>query len=185
MLYTFVDSPLGPLLLAGCDGELTRIGLPEGRSAVRPAPAWQRDDGAWQEARHQLSAYFAGQLTAFDLALRPAGTPFQQEVWHALRAIPYGETRSYGQLAAALGRPAAVRAVGRANGSNPLPIVIPCHRVIGGNGALTGYGGGLAAKRWLLELERQVSGRGSGTADQPCAVSSAPPRGSSPVSTRA
>lgn len=166
MVYTLLDSPLGPLLIAGRDGELTCIGLPRGRSAVRPGPDWERNDGAWQEARRQLSAYFDGRLTEFDLALRPAGTPFQQEVWQALRAIPYGGTCSYGQLAAAIGRPAAVRAVGRANGSNPLPIVVPCHRVIGGNGELTGYGGGLAAKQWLLELERQVGGRRPGIGDQ-------------------
>jgi methylated-DNA-[protein]-cysteine S-methyltransferase len=154
MTYTCFDSPLGPLLVAGRNGELMHIGLPEGRSAVRPAPTWQREDDAWREAKRQLAAYFAGTLTTFELALRPEGTPFQQQVWRALRDIPYGETRSYGQLAAAIGRPTAVRAVGRANGCNPLPIVIPCHRVIGSNGTLTGYGGGLAAKQWLLDLER-------------------------------
>jgi methylated-DNA-[protein]-cysteine S-methyltransferase len=165
MIFTYLDSPLGPLLIAGRDGELTFIGLPQGRSAGRPAPTWQRDDGAWREARRQLTAYFAGTLTVFDLPLRPGGTPFQQQVWQALREIPYGETRSYGRLAAAIGRPAAVRAVGRANGSNPLPIVIPCHRVIGSDGTLTGYGGGLAAKQWLLELERR--GRASSSAARP------------------
>lgn len=157
MTYTHLDSPLGPLLIAGQDDALTFIGLPEGRSAVQPASSWRRDDGLWAEARRQLTAYFAGALTEFELHLRPAGTPFQQQVWRALREIPYGETRSYGQVAAAIGRPAAVRAVGRANGANPLPIVIPCHRVIGSNGTLTGYGGGLAAKQWLLQLEQ---GRG-------------------------
>jgi methylated-DNA-[protein]-cysteine S-methyltransferase len=155
MIYTYLDSPLGALLIAGRDGAVTFIGLPEGRSAVQPASSWRRDDGEWAAARRQLAAYFGGALTEFDLALRPEGTAFQQQVWRALRQIPYGETRSYAQLAASIGRPAAVRAVGRANGSNPLAIVIPCHRVIGSNGTLTGYGGGLTAKQWLLDLERR------------------------------
>jgi len=155
MTFTYLDSPLGLLLIAGRDQALAFIGLPEGRSILRPADTWRRDDRAWPEATRQLAAYFAGRLTVFDLPLRPEGTPFQQQVWRALRDIPYGETRSYAQVAAALGRPAAVRAVGRANGSNPLPIVVPCHRVIGSDGTLTGYGGGLAAKRWLLDLERR------------------------------
>lgn len=155
MTFTFLDSPLGRLLVAGRDNALAFIGLPGGAAPPGPEPGWQRDDEAWADARRQLTAYFAGALRRFDLAISPTGTPFQQQVWRALGAIPYGETRSYGQLAASIGRPAAVRAVGRANGSNPLPIVVPCHRVIGGDGTLTGYGGGLAAKRWLLDLERR------------------------------
>jgi methylated-DNA-[protein]-cysteine S-methyltransferase len=109
--------------------------------------------------RAQLAEYFAGRRRDFDLPLAPAGTPFQQRVWQALRAIPYGRTESYGALAARLGQPGAGRAVGLANGQNPIAIVIPCHRVIGAGGALTGYGGGLERKRWLLALEASAAGR--------------------------
>jgi len=111
------------------------------------------------EAARQLQAYFAGQLTQFRLPLDMEGTEFQRRVWSALETIPYGETRTYGQIAEALEQPSAVRAVGAANGSNPVPIVVPCHRVIGANGKLVGYGGGLALKRWLLNLEQRYSGR--------------------------
>jgi methylated-DNA-[protein]-cysteine S-methyltransferase len=147
------QSPLGPLLLVG-DGEaLTALHLP-GRHAP---PAGSREDAApFAAACEQLAAYFAGERVAFDLALRPRGTPFQHEVWAALRRIPYGETRSYARLARELGRPDRVRAVGSANARNPLAIVVPCHRVIGSDGSLTGYAGGLERKRALLDLERGV-----------------------------
>lgn len=114
---------------------------------------WQRDDRVFRDVTAQLRAYFASELTQFSLALAPKGTAFQQHVWFALRSIPYGTTTSYGRLATALGDPRAVRAVGLANGRNPIPIIIPCHRVIGADGSLTGYGGGMHRKQWLLALE--------------------------------
>lgn len=155
MRYTYTDSPVGRLLLAGDASGLRLISFPAGSRARRPAPGWRREDGAFDEAKRQLRAYFDGALTRFDLRLAPAGTPFQLAVWRALRDIPYGETRSYGELARAIGRPTASRAVGAANGANPLPIVVPCHRVIGSSGRLTGFGGGLETKAALLALERK------------------------------
>lgn len=151
MDYTFVDSPVGALLVAREGDGITTISF-----GGRPREEWMRNDGAFDDVREQLAAYFSKKLRVFDLPLSPRGTPFQLEVWRALREIPYGETRSYAQLARAAGRPDAVRAVGAANGTNPLPIVVPCHRVIGSNGSLTGFGGGLAAKRFLLDLELYV-----------------------------
>jgi methylated-DNA-[protein]-cysteine S-methyltransferase len=126
----------------------------DGRAAL-PDPGWQEDASELIEPVRQLRAYFAGQLDNFDLALSPQGTPFQQRVWSELCKIPYGETISYGELARRIGNPNASRAVGLANGSNPIPIVIPCHRVIGSNGKLTGYGGGLPIKEKLLALEKR------------------------------
>jgi len=151
--YTVLPSPIGPLLLAGTDERLACIGFPAGKGAVTPKPDWHRDDAAYPEARAQLGAYFAGRLTRFDLALDPRGTPFQSAVWAELTRIPPGRTISYGELARRIGRPGASRAVGAANGANPLPIVVPCHRVIGTSGALTGFAGGLDTKRFLLALE--------------------------------
>jgi methylated-DNA-[protein]-cysteine S-methyltransferase len=148
-----LDSPLGELTLVS-DGEaLTGLYMTEHRHRPQLPPATGDDDGVLAQARDQLVEYFAGERREFDLPLRPAGTPFQQSVWAALREIPYGETAGYGELAARLGRPGAARAVGLANGRNPISIVVPCHRVIGAAGALTGYGGGLERKRYLLELE--------------------------------
>src|SRR5205085_12570568 len=115
--------------------------------------AGRRDDDAIADVAAQLHEYFRGERRAFDLALAPRGTEFQQDVWHALQRIPYGETRAYADVAREIGRPAAVRAVGAANGANPIPIAIPCHRVVGSNGSLTGFGGGIETKRWLLALE--------------------------------
>ncbi|MCJ2034477.1 methylated-DNA--[protein]-cysteine S-methyltransferase [Methylobacterium sp. J-068] len=152
--YTILPSPIGPLVLAGTDERLACIGFPSGKGAVTPGADWLRDDAAFVEARDQLGAYFEGRLTRFDLALAPRGTPFQREVWRALTDIPPGTTISYGELARRIGRPSASRAVGAANGANPLPIVVPCHRVIGAGGALTGFAGGLDTKRFLLALER-------------------------------
>ncbi len=152
--YTILPSPIGPLVLAGAGERLACIGFPAGKGAVTPGADWHRDDTAFGQARSQLDAYFAGRLTRFDLALDPRGTPFQREVWQALTEIPPGETISYGELARRIGRPKASRAVGAANGVNPLPIVVPCHRVIGAAGALTGFAGGLETKRFLLALER-------------------------------
>lgn len=142
------ESPLGPLTLTEVDGVLRRLDFASAPSDTTTP--------LLREAERQLRAYFAGELRQFDLPLDPQGTPFQQQVWAALREIPYGEVRSYGQIAAAIGNPKACRAVGMANHRNPLPILIPCHRVCGSDGSLTGYGGGIERKRWLLELELEV-----------------------------
>lgn len=152
MVHAVTDSPIGPITLTGtATGALTGLYMAEHRYA--PASFGERDDDAFPAAVEQLREYFAGSRTTFDLDLAPAGTPFQQQVWAALREVPYGETTTYGELAALIGRPAASRAVGHANGHNPISIVVPCHRVIGTSGSLTGYGGGLARKRFLLALE--------------------------------
>ena len=153
MQYTFLESPIGALLLAGEGSALELLGFPTGSMARQPKAQWQRNDAAFAEARKQLSAYFRGQLRQFDVQLAPAGTAFQLQVWQALQAIPYGETCCYRDIAERIERPRAVRAVGHANGRNPLPIIVPCHRVIGSNGALTGFGGGLPTKTFLLQLE--------------------------------
>ena len=146
-------SPLGELRLHARGDALAGVYLPD-----QPAPpAEHAATDVLAHAATQLAAYFAGERHAFDLPLDPDGTPFQQRVWRALLAIPYGETRTYGELARALGRPAASRAVGAANGRNPLSIVVPCHRVIAASGALTGYAGGLPAKRWRLDHERRAT----------------------------
>lgn len=154
MLHTHLDTPIGPLLLAGDGHTLSFVGFPGGSRAMQPKPQWHRDDTAFTLARAELTAYFAGTLTQFTVPLAPAGTPFQLAVWAALRDIPYGETTSYGALARRIGRPEASRAVGAANGANPLPVIVPCHRVIGSGGALTGFGGGIDTKKWLLDFER-------------------------------
>jgi methylated-DNA-[protein]-cysteine S-methyltransferase len=147
------DSPVGRLLLAGSAGALQRVHFQAGPRPLRAPPGWRHQPAALATALVQLREYFAGERRTFQLPLAPAGTPFQQAVWSALRAIPYGETLSYGELARRLGRPGSARAVGLANGSNPLPIIVPCHRVIGADGSLTGFGGGLGVKRALLSLE--------------------------------
>ena len=149
-----IDSPIGRLLLTADEQALTGLYMePHPRL---PASA-VHDPAAFAEVAAQLDAYFAGSLTDFDLPLAPSGTPFQLRVWEALRAIPYGETCSYRELAEAVGKPAAVRAVGAANGRNPISVIVPCHRVIGADGSLTGYGGGLDRKRILLELEAGIA----------------------------
>ncbi|PKR90617.1 cysteine methyltransferase [Pleomorphomonas diazotrophica] len=153
LVYTYLESPIGPLLLAGDGIRLSKVGFPNGKGRVAPHDHWRRDDGQFIEARAQLSAYFAGELRTFHLDLMPAGTPFQLAVWQALTAIPYGATMSYGELARRIDRPSASRAVGAANGANPIPIIVPCHRVIGTSGALTGFGGGIDTKRWLVAHE--------------------------------
>lgn len=153
--HTVIDSPYGPLtLVAGEDGVLCGLYMTDQRHRPPEETFGDRDDTPFAEARDQLAAYFAGELKEFTLELRLEGTPFQRSVWDQLRRIPYGETRSYGELAAALGKPAASRAVGLANGRNPVGIIVPCHRVIGSGGALTGYGGGLDRKQRLLDFER-------------------------------
>jgi methylated-DNA-[protein]-cysteine S-methyltransferase len=153
--YTQIESPVGPLLLAADVAGLRQILFVNGRHAARPETSWNEDPVPFRETLRQLHAYFAGELKDFDLPLAPQGTPFQLEVWRHLCQIPYGQTVSYGELARRVGNPKASRAVGLANGSNPIPIVIPCHRVIGSNGKLTGYGGGLPIKEKLLALERR------------------------------
>ncbi len=153
--FTQIESPLGPLLLAADETGVRHIEFVNGRRTARLDPTWHEDPRCVQEPVRQLRAYFAGELETFDLPLAPAGTTFQLSVWRRLCEIPYGETISYGELARRLGNPNASRAVGLANGANPIPIVIPCHRVIGSNGKLTGYGGGLPIKEKLLALERR------------------------------
>ena len=157
MCYAWCDSPVGRLLLAGHPDALTLISFPTGSRRQRPAAGWQRDDAVFAAAIAQLAEYFAGARKVFSLPLRPAGTAFQLSVWSALREIPFGATLSYGELARRIRHPAAARAVGAANGANPLPIVVPCHRVIGADRSLTGFGGGLETKRFLLAHEARLS----------------------------
>jgi methylated-DNA-[protein]-cysteine S-methyltransferase len=150
--FTFVPGPFGDLLVASEDGVgVSRVWLPP----AEPQAGWLRDDAlpVLAEARKQLLAYFAGERTTFELTLAPRGTDFQRRVWDALTTIPYGTTRTYGQIAEEIGAPGAARAVGAANHDNPLAIVVPCHRVVGANGTLVGYAGGLDQKRALLDLE--------------------------------
>jgi len=153
--YAFTPTPIGTLLLVQSEAGLLSIRF-EGRDDV-PEPGWIHNPAALSEVIRQRAEYFDGQRQTFDLPLAPAGTPFQQEVWQALRAIPYGETVSYGEIARQIGKPDAVRAVGAANGKNPIPIIVPCHRVIGSNGTLTGYAGGLSIKEALLALEHRIT----------------------------
>ena len=157
MTYCYLQTPIGPLLIAGEPDAVRRIEFPQNGEARRqPSGNWtETKGGVVGEAARQLKEYFAMQRTEFDLPLAPGGTEFQRAVWHQLQGIPYGETIAYGELARRVGNPKASRAVGAANGSNPIPIVIPCHRVIGSNGKLTGFGGGLPIKKVLLSLEAQ------------------------------
>ncbi|RST17806.1 methylated-DNA--[protein]-cysteine S-methyltransferase [Streptomyces sp. WAC05374] len=151
--HTVTDSPYGPLTLVATDGVLSGLYMTGQRHRPPEETFGDPDPRPFGEVIRQLDAYHAGELTEFDLPLHLAGTPFQRGVWELLRTIPYGETRSYGELAEALGKPAASRAVGLANGKNPIGIIVPCHRVIGTGGGLTGYGGGLDRKRSLLVFE--------------------------------
>jgi methylated-DNA-[protein]-cysteine S-methyltransferase len=156
MIYTLQDSPIGELLLLG-DGEtLHGLHMQEGRKPIKPRRDWKRRHGAFAAAREQLGEYFGGTRTTFDLPLALNGDAFQGLVWAELQRIPYGKTVSYGHVARQIGRPDAARAVGLANGRNPIAVIVPCHRVIGADGSLTGYGGGLERKRQLLELEQGV-----------------------------
>ena len=157
MTYCYIDSPVGRLLVAGDEDAVRRIEFPQDGAPVRPEPGWREGlNNPIREAIRQLHEYFGGTRTVFDLPLAPEGTAFQRTVWRQLQNIPYGETISYGELAKRVGNPKASRAVGAANGCNPLPIVIPCHRVIGANGKLTGFGGGLPTKELLLSLEART-----------------------------
>jgi methylated-DNA-[protein]-cysteine S-methyltransferase len=152
--HAVVDSPVGPLTMVARDGRLAGLYMAGQRHLPDEHTFGARDDEVLPEVREQLAAYFRGELREFDLPLAEVGTPFQAEVWAALRRVPYGETCTYGELAAAIGRPAAVRAVGAANGRNPICIVVPCHRVVGSTGQLTGYAGGVDKKAALLALEQ-------------------------------
>jgi methylated-DNA-[protein]-cysteine S-methyltransferase len=157
MYYCYEPTPIGDLLIAGDEDALCVVGFPEGSMRREPEVDWTYAEKPLAAACEQLRAYFAGTLTQFDLNLRPGGTQFQLQVLDELRRIPYGTTTSYGDIARRIGRPKAVRAVGRANGRNPIPIIIPCHRVIGSTGKLTGFGGGLPTKEALLRLELEHS----------------------------
>jgi len=157
MYWHQIESPVGALLLAGDATHLKVVHFQAGRHPLLPADDWVEDDRPFARTIRQLQEYFAGRRRAFELALAAEGTAFQRSVWRALTEIPYGETRSYGEIAQRLRNPRACRAVGLANGANPLAIVVPCHRVIGADGSLTGFGGGLDTKRKLLALERDRS----------------------------
>lgn len=153
MYYCTLATPIGELLLVGTAETLHQVCFQDGPHPTRPDKTWTQNEIPFREAIRQLKAYFAGRLKDFDLPLAPEGTAFQTKVWRALQTIPYGRTISYGELARRIRKPTASRAVGAANGQNPIPIIIPCHRVIGANGTLTGFGGGLPIKRQLLALE--------------------------------
>lgn len=155
MIHTVLESPIGDLLLLGADSDdgFAVCGLYTALHVRRPLEVGQRQDSPFEQAREELAEYFDGRRTEFQVRISLRGTPFQQSVWARLREIGYGQTASYGEIASQLGNPNAVRAVGSANGRNPISIVVGCHRVVGGNGALTGYAGGLAAKAWLLTHE--------------------------------
>jgi methylated-DNA-[protein]-cysteine S-methyltransferase len=156
MLYTTIDTPIGELLLAGDGRALQHLSMQHGRRPLRLSPAWQRDDEAFAPVVEQLIEYFDGTRQAFDVELALVGNLFELRVWAQLAQIPYGETVSYGEIARRMHQPDAARAVGLANGRNPVAVIVPCHRVIGSDGSLTGYGGGLERKRLLLDLESGV-----------------------------
>ena len=151
--YTTMESPVGTLRLVAEEAGLRTVWFVRGRKDEEPDAAWKKDSAFFADVMRQLNAYFAGELREFEIPLLMLGTDFQKRVWKALLSIPYGETMSYGELAKRIGEPKAVRAVGAANGQNPIPIIVPCHRVIGSDGSLTGFGGGLENKKKLLELE--------------------------------
>lgn len=155
MYYCYVDTPIGELLLAGTENALSLIGFPKGSMRRDPRPDWIFKEEPFEKVRQQLSEYFDGKRTEFEIPLSLEGTKFQLSVWHELREIPYGTTVSYGEVAKRIDNPKAVRAVGAANGRNPIPIIVPCHRVIGSHGDLTGFGGGLDTKEALLRLEAE------------------------------
>ena len=157
MYYCYLTTPIGDLLLAGEHETLSLVAFPEGSMRRDPDPDWIYNEKQFANARQQLTEYFDGERKEFDLPLSLAGTEFQLRVLDELRRIPYGETTSYGDIAARIGKPKAMRAVGAANGRNPIPIIVPCHRVIGRSGDLTGFGGGLDAKQALLQLEAENS----------------------------
>ncbi len=178
VLYVTLESPIGELLLLGDGAVLTGLHMQAGRKPVPIQPGWRRCDAPFDDVRAQLEQYFSGRRTAFDLPLALGGTLFQRSVWRAVQEVPYGKTITYGELARRLDRPSAARAVGRANGQNPIAVVVPCHRVVGTDGTLTGYGGGLERKQLLLDLEGIPTNRprarvfeaGSATGSEPAAI---------------
>lgn len=157
MYYHVVESPIGPLLLAGDEEGLKYVNIRKGKRKVEIPAAWKENKEFFMDVSKQLEAYFSGKLEYFEVKLALEGTEFQKSVWKTLQEIPYGETRTYGEIAKSIGKPKASRAVGLANNRNPLAILVPCHRVIGANGKLTGYGGGVEAKAFLLALEKRKS----------------------------
>lgn len=158
-MHAVIDTPVGELTLVGDGSALSAVYFPDHARRPGVETFGPRDDAAFADVRGQLAEYFAGDRTSFDLVLAPRGNDFQVRVWRLLTAIPYGQTRSYGQLAVQLGDPGLARAVGSANGRNPISIVVPCHRVVGHDGSLTGYAGGLERKAFLLELEQPTAAR--------------------------
>jgi methylated-DNA-[protein]-cysteine S-methyltransferase len=159
--YTYTDTPIGTAMLVGRDGRLSGLYLGQGRITPDPAPDWRRDDTHLDDVKRQLDEYFAGERTVFDVAVELPGSSFQMAVWSALADIPYGRITTYGAIAAEIGHPTSARAVGGASGRNPVSIIIPCHRVVGADGSLTGYGWGIERKAWLLGLEQQRAGSDS------------------------
>jgi methylated-DNA-[protein]-cysteine S-methyltransferase len=161
--YSYIESPLGRMFVQG-DGEFVMgLFMPQHKGWSGPDESWRQSDATFAVVREQLGEYFAGERREFDVPIKLAGTPFQQRVWQELVRIPFGTTITYGELAERVGKPEASRAVGNANGRNPISILVPCHRVIGSNGKLTGYAGGVDKKKWLLGWERRVMGTKPGT----------------------
>jgi methylated-DNA-[protein]-cysteine S-methyltransferase len=154
MYFHIVESPIGPILLAGDEDGLKYVNIRKGKKKVKVPDGWVENEEFFRDVSGQLEAYFAGELKSFDIELAPEGTEFQKSVWKALCEIPYGETRTYGEIAKSIGNTKASRAVGLANNRNPISILVPCHRVIGANGKLTGYASGLDVKEFLLKLEK-------------------------------
>ena len=154
--YTYMDSPVGQLMLVGEGEVLHYLSFPSGKMYFKPKPYWDYHAAALKQARHQIDAYFAGQLKKFDVVLAPSGTEFQMQVLGALQKIPFGQMCSYKDIAHAIGRPKSMRAVGAANARNPIPLIIPCHRVVGADGSLMGFGGGIDTKAFLLRLEGAI-----------------------------
>lgn len=155
--YTYMDTPLGLLLLAGCAKGLRMISFPRGSQARKPLPEWQADKHMFAQAQSELDDYFKGNLHTFSVPMILEGSDFQKRVWEALQKVPYGELASYGDIAKTLDKPGAARAVGGANNANPIPIIVPCHRIIGADKSLTGFGGGLPTKQFLLNLEAKYA----------------------------
>lgn len=162
MYFTYIPSPVGPIFLAGEQHRVARLSFTTGHQVRFPEPEWIQDEDALRPAVEQLQQYFAGERKAFTLEPALAGTEFQQMVWRALMSVPFGQTRSYGDVADSIGRPGSARAVGAANAANYLPLLVPCHRIVGSHGSLTGFGGGLETKRWLLDFERRHADRRPG-----------------------
>ena len=158
LVHTVIDTPIGPLTLVATDRALREVRFPNGRAVGPEDGPDEPDHPVLAAAARQLAEYFAGERVEFDVPLDPRGSPFQLAAWRGLTTIPFGETVSYGEQARRLGHPGKARAIGAANGSNPIPVIVPCHRVIGADGSLTGFGGGIATKAWLLHHERQVAG---------------------------